>query len=208
MSSRQRAAGVIPVPALTAAQVLSRTVLLKPGEILFANGGRGVTGEVFVAIGAQMGARVIATADPGSVERLRRYGAGAVLDYHHADARRRFAASLTAWRGQGGGHCRGCGRAKAGPRPAGRRAPLRVSGSRKSASTAAWQEQPKVEQLEPGDPSMRLGSGRVGMLCPVATGADSGQRQWRHGHRRMDNWNWVMDSRLVTRRAALRALAA
>lgn len=39
MSSRQRAAGVIPVPALTAAQVLSRTVLLKPGEILFANGG-------------------------------------------------------------------------------------------------------------------------------------------------------------------------
>lgn len=88
------AAGVFPVPALTAAQVLSRTVMLKPGEILFVNGGGGVTGGMLVAIGAQIGARVIATAGPGSAERLRRYGAGTVLDYHVRTGGRRCAAPL------------------------------------------------------------------------------------------------------------------
>jgi NADPH:quinone reductase-like Zn-dependent oxidoreductase len=59
-------AGVFPVPALTAAQVLSRTVMLKPGEVLFINGGGGVTGGMLVATGAGMGARVITAADPRS----------------------------------------------------------------------------------------------------------------------------------------------
>jgi NADPH:quinone reductase-like Zn-dependent oxidoreductase len=80
-------AAVFPVPALAAAQVLSRTVMLKPGEILFVNGGGGITGGMLVAIGAQMGARVIATADPRSAELLRGYGADAVLDYHGSDWR-------------------------------------------------------------------------------------------------------------------------
>jgi NADPH:quinone reductase-like Zn-dependent oxidoreductase len=78
-------AGVFPVPALTAAQVLSRTVMLKPGEVLFINGGGGVTGGMLVATGAGMGARVIAAADPRSAERLHGYGADAVLDYHRPD---------------------------------------------------------------------------------------------------------------------------
>jgi len=79
------AAAALSVPALTAAEVLFRTVMLKPGEVLFVNGGGGVTGSMLVAIGAQIGARVIATADPRRAERLRSYGAGAVLDYHRRD---------------------------------------------------------------------------------------------------------------------------
>jgi NADPH:quinone reductase-like Zn-dependent oxidoreductase len=78
-------AAALSVPLLTAAEVLLRTVILKPGETLLINGGGGVTGGMLVAIGAQIGARVIATADPRSAERLRSYGASAVLDYHRAD---------------------------------------------------------------------------------------------------------------------------
>ena len=81
------AAGVFPIPALTAAQVLSGTLAVKPEEVLFVNGGGGVTGGMLVATGAQLGARVIATADPRSAERLRRYGADGVLDYHRSDWR-------------------------------------------------------------------------------------------------------------------------
>jgi NADPH:quinone reductase-like Zn-dependent oxidoreductase len=80
-------AGVFPVPALTAAQVLKQTVMLRPGETLFVNGGGGVTGGMLVAVAAEMGARVVTTADPRSAERLRGYGAAAVLDYHRPDWR-------------------------------------------------------------------------------------------------------------------------
>jgi NADPH:quinone reductase-like Zn-dependent oxidoreductase len=79
------AAAAFPVPALTAAEVLSRTVMLRAGEVLFVSGGGGVTGGLLVATGAEMGARVITTADPRSAARLRRYGADAVLDYHRPD---------------------------------------------------------------------------------------------------------------------------
>jgi NADPH:quinone reductase-like Zn-dependent oxidoreductase len=78
-------AAVFPVPALTAAEVLSRTLMLKAGEPLLVNGGGGITGGLLVAVGAQMGASVIATADPRSADRLLRYGAAAVLDYHRPD---------------------------------------------------------------------------------------------------------------------------
>jgi NADPH:quinone reductase-like Zn-dependent oxidoreductase len=80
-------AAVLPVPVLTAAEVLLRTVALRSGELLFVNGGGGITGGMLVAVAAQIGARVIATADSRSAERLRRYGAGAVVDYHRADWR-------------------------------------------------------------------------------------------------------------------------
>jgi NADPH:quinone reductase-like Zn-dependent oxidoreductase len=80
-------AAVLPVPALTAAEVLSRTVALRPGETLLVNGGGGITGGMLVAIGVQIGAQVIATADPRSADRLRRYGADAVVDYHRSDWR-------------------------------------------------------------------------------------------------------------------------
>jgi NADPH:quinone reductase-like Zn-dependent oxidoreductase len=88
------AAGVFPVPALTAAEVLSQTVMLRADETLFVNGGGGVTGGMVVAVGASLGARVVVTADPRSAERLRGYGASAVVDYHRPDWQaevRRFA---------------------------------------------------------------------------------------------------------------------
>lgn len=78
-------AAVFSVPALTAAEVLFRTVMLKAGEVLFVNGGGGITGGMLVATGAQIGARVITTADPRSAQRLHRYGASAVVDYHRPD---------------------------------------------------------------------------------------------------------------------------
>src|ERR671922_104073 len=59
-------AGVFPVPALTAAQVLSGTLAVKPDEVLFVNGGGGVTRGMLVGTRAQLGARVIATAAPRS----------------------------------------------------------------------------------------------------------------------------------------------
>jgi NADPH:quinone reductase-like Zn-dependent oxidoreductase len=78
-------AAVLAVPALTAAEVLLRTVALRSGEVLFVNGGGGITGSMLVAVGAQIGARVITTGDLRSAERLRRHGAGAVVDYHRLD---------------------------------------------------------------------------------------------------------------------------
>ena len=72
-------AGVLPVPALTAGQILNRAV--RPGEVVLVNGGGGVTGGVIVAVAAALGGRVIATASSESAEKLRDYGADFVLDY-------------------------------------------------------------------------------------------------------------------------------
>jgi NADPH:quinone reductase-like Zn-dependent oxidoreductase len=46
------------------------------------NGAGGVTGGLLVQLAAARGARVIATAGPGKVERVRGYGASEVIDYH------------------------------------------------------------------------------------------------------------------------------
>ena len=77
-------AGLFPVPALTAHQVLSGAALQR-GETILIHGAGGITGGMIVAIAAAMGGRVIATAGPASAERVRGYGAGAVLDYHQPD---------------------------------------------------------------------------------------------------------------------------
>jgi NADPH:quinone reductase-like Zn-dependent oxidoreductase len=74
-------AGVFPVPALIAGQVLIRAVAVRPGEVILVNGGGGVTGGVIVAVAAALGGRVITTAGSESAERLRAYGADLVLDY-------------------------------------------------------------------------------------------------------------------------------
>jgi NADPH:quinone reductase-like Zn-dependent oxidoreductase len=78
-------AGLFPVPALTAHQVLAGALALQRGETILIHGAGGITGGVIVAIAAAMGGRVIATAGPASAERVRGYGAGAVLDYHQPD---------------------------------------------------------------------------------------------------------------------------
>lgn len=92
-------AGLFPVPALTAHQVLTGAAALQRGETILIHGAGGITGGVIVAIAAEMGGRVIATAGPASAERVRGYGAGAVLDYHQpdwpADVRRLTGSGVT-----------------------------------------------------------------------------------------------------------------
>ena len=75
-------AGIFPVPALTASQVLLKTLAVRPSEFVLVHGAGGVTGGMIVAVASGLGARVLATAGPRSADRVRAYGAVAVLDYH------------------------------------------------------------------------------------------------------------------------------
>jgi NADPH:quinone reductase-like Zn-dependent oxidoreductase len=75
-------AGFFPVPALTASQVLTKTVDVCPGEFILIHGAGGVTGGMLVAVASELGAQVIATASPGNAGRVQSYGATAVVDYH------------------------------------------------------------------------------------------------------------------------------
>jgi NADPH:quinone reductase-like Zn-dependent oxidoreductase len=73
-------AGAFGVPALTAYQVLARTLDVQTGESILINGGGGVTGGILTAVASAMGARVVVIAGARSEERLKKYGATAVLD--------------------------------------------------------------------------------------------------------------------------------
>jgi NADPH:quinone reductase-like Zn-dependent oxidoreductase len=75
-------AAAFPVPALTAAQVVSEALEVQPGETILVNGAGGVTGGMVVELAALCGATVIATASRGSAERVMALGARVVLDYH------------------------------------------------------------------------------------------------------------------------------
>jgi NADPH:quinone reductase-like Zn-dependent oxidoreductase len=75
-------AAALPVPALTAEQVVSETLAVESGETILVNGAGGVTGGMIVELAARRGATVIATASPSSAERLRALGAAVVVDYH------------------------------------------------------------------------------------------------------------------------------
>ena len=55
---------------------------LQPGEKILIHGAGGVTGGMLVAVAAQMGGWIIATASPAGADRVRGYGASVVLDYH------------------------------------------------------------------------------------------------------------------------------
>jgi NADPH:quinone reductase-like Zn-dependent oxidoreductase len=77
-------AGALPVPALTAGQVVSR-VGCDSGDVALIHGAGGVTGGLLVALAAAAGCRVVATCSPGAARRVRAYGASAVVDYHAAD---------------------------------------------------------------------------------------------------------------------------
>jgi NADPH:quinone reductase-like Zn-dependent oxidoreductase len=78
-------AGAFPVPALTAMQALSEAVGVKGGETVLVHGAAGVTGGLIVQLAAYRGARVVATAGPGSADRLGRLGAEHVFDSHASD---------------------------------------------------------------------------------------------------------------------------
>ncbi|HEY7422202.1 MAG TPA: NADP-dependent oxidoreductase [Gaiellaceae bacterium] len=74
--------GAFPIPALTAAQTLDEALAIESGDWLIVNGAGGITGGLLVQLAAARGARVIATASAKKAERIRRYGASEVLDYH------------------------------------------------------------------------------------------------------------------------------
>jgi NADPH:quinone reductase-like Zn-dependent oxidoreductase len=78
-------AGVLPVPALTASEVLTKTADVRPGEYILVHGAGGITGSMLVAVASKLGARTIATAGPRSAERVKAYGAATVLDYRTGD---------------------------------------------------------------------------------------------------------------------------
>jgi NADPH:quinone reductase-like Zn-dependent oxidoreductase len=75
-------AGALPVPALTAIQVLDEALAVAPGEWLLVHGASGVTGSMLVQVAVAKGAFVIATASEPNFPRLLGYGATEVLDYH------------------------------------------------------------------------------------------------------------------------------
>jgi NADPH:quinone reductase-like Zn-dependent oxidoreductase len=75
-------AAAFPVPALTAEQVVSEALDVKPGETILVNGAGGVTGGMIVELAANSGATVIATASESSAARVRALGADVVVDYH------------------------------------------------------------------------------------------------------------------------------
>jgi len=78
-------AAALPVPALTAQQVVDDALGLRAGEKLLVNGGAGVTGGMIVQFAALAGAEVAATAGPRSADHVRRLGAAHVIDYHDRD---------------------------------------------------------------------------------------------------------------------------
>jgi NADPH:quinone reductase-like Zn-dependent oxidoreductase len=79
------AAAALPVPALTADQVIDGALQVHAGQTVLVNGAGGVTGGMLVQLAAHRGARVIATAGADSAGRVSAVGAGTVLDYHQRD---------------------------------------------------------------------------------------------------------------------------
>ena len=74
-------AAIFPVPALTAEQVVGEALALRGGETLLVNGAGGITGGLIVQLAVLRGVDVLATASPRSADRVRGYGARAVIDY-------------------------------------------------------------------------------------------------------------------------------
>jgi NADPH:quinone reductase-like Zn-dependent oxidoreductase len=77
-------AGALPVPALTASQVVTRLECGSNDKVL-VHGAGGVTGGLFVAFANFAGSHVVATSSSRSADRVRSYGARDVLDYHSND---------------------------------------------------------------------------------------------------------------------------
>ena len=78
-------AAALPVPALTADQVIGAALAVRAGQTVLVNGAGGVTGGMLVQLAAHRGATVIATAGADSAGRVAAMGASTVLDYHQAD---------------------------------------------------------------------------------------------------------------------------
>ena len=79
------AAAALPVPALTADQVIGDALQVRAGQTVLVHGAGGVTGGMLVQLAAHRGATVIATAGADSAGRVAAMGASTVLDYHEPD---------------------------------------------------------------------------------------------------------------------------
>jgi NADPH:quinone reductase-like Zn-dependent oxidoreductase len=79
------AAAALPVPGLTADQVLRGTLGAGPGATVLVHGAGGVTGALLVQLARHLGAEVIATAGPHSAARVAAAGAAHVLDRRSPD---------------------------------------------------------------------------------------------------------------------------
>ncbi len=79
------AAAALPVPALTADQVIGDALQVRAGQTVLVHGAGGVTGGMLVQLAAHRGATVIATAGADSAGRVAAMGASTVLDYHQPD---------------------------------------------------------------------------------------------------------------------------
>jgi NADPH:quinone reductase-like Zn-dependent oxidoreductase len=90
-------AGALPVPALTARQVVTRLLCSQDDDALI-HGAGGVTGGLLVALASAAGCRVVATSSPRAAGRVRRYGAGEVVDYHAPDWHSRALGAARAGR--------------------------------------------------------------------------------------------------------------
>ena len=75
----------LPVPALTADQVIGDALTIGAGQTVLVHGAGGVTGGMLVQLAAHRGATVIVTASPETAERLSAVGAAHVLDYRQPD---------------------------------------------------------------------------------------------------------------------------
>ena len=73
-------AGALPVPLLTALQVVGATAC-GPSDMVLVNGAGGVTGGLIVAMAAPTGATIIATSSAEATQRARSFGADEVIDY-------------------------------------------------------------------------------------------------------------------------------
>jgi NADPH:quinone reductase-like Zn-dependent oxidoreductase len=77
-------AGALAVPALTVSQVVT-SLGSERGDTALVHGAGGVTGGLLVALASAAGCDVVATCSPRAAARVRRYGAGEVIDYHAVD---------------------------------------------------------------------------------------------------------------------------
>lgn len=75
-------AAALPVPALTADQVLGDALDVRPGQTVVVHGAGGVTGGLLVQLAVHRQATVIATASTSAAGRVRAIGAAHVQDYH------------------------------------------------------------------------------------------------------------------------------
>lgn len=78
-------AAALPLPGLTAYELLFEVLRMRPGETLLVHGADGIIGGLLVQIAAAHGMNVVATAESGSIAQVAALGAAAVVDRDDPD---------------------------------------------------------------------------------------------------------------------------